>query len=222
MAKRKVADSRPVKELIEKYQKQRVPIEKRLSEFSKIKNASDEDIYAEMAFCMLTPQSPAKRCWAAVEEIRDKGLLLSGDIDAVKSILKKNVRFHNNKAMYIVSNKNVFSANGTLKIKEKLSSFGNANELREWLIRNIKGYSWKEASHFLRNIGYYDDIAILDRHILWNLRRYGIIKEIPKSLTPTRYKEIEETMRKFCNANGIPMSHLDLLFWAEETGEIFK
>jgi len=222
MAKRKVADSRPVKELIEKYGRMKKNIERRLLDFSKIKDGRDEDIYAEMAFCMLTPQSKALSCWKAVEEIRQKGLLFSDDVDSIKDVLRTKVRFHNNKAQYIVKNKNVFSANDTLKIKEKFAEFSSTNDIREWLIRNIKGYDWKEASHFLRNIGYYDDIAILDRHILRNLRRYGIISEIPKSLTPKKYLEIEEAMRKFCASQKIPMSHLDLLFWAEETGEIFK
>ncbi len=222
MAKRKVADSRPLEDLMQKYQKQRPAIEKRLSDFSKIKDGRDEDIYAEMAFCMLTPQSKALSCWSAVEEIRKKGLLFSDDIDSIKDVLRTKVRFHNNKANYIVNNKKVFSADGTLRIKDKFAEFSSTKDVRAWLIKNVKGYGWKEASHFLRNIGYYDDIAILDRHILWNLRRYGIIEELPKSLTPKKYLEIEEAMRKFCNANKIPMSHLDLLFWAEETGEIFK
>ncbi len=81
---------------------------------------------------------------------------------------------------------------------------------------------YKESSHFLRNIGFGDDIAILDRHILKNLVKYGVIKEIPKSLTDKKYLEIEQKMKKFSEEAEIPFSHLDLLWWSEETGEIFK
>ena len=81
---------------------------------------------------------------------------------------------------------------------------------------------YKESSHFLRNVGFGDDIAILDRHIMKNLVKYGVIEEIPKSLTDKKYLEIEEKMRKFASGVGIPMAHLDLLWWSEETGEIFK
>ncbi len=94
-------------------------------------------------------------------------------------------------------------------------------ELREWLVKNIKGYGYKEASHFLRNIGF-EELAILDRHVLKNLKNYGVIEEVPKSLTPKKYKEIEEKMRRFSKSVDIPISHLDLLFWSNETGEIFK
>jgi N-glycosylase/DNA lyase len=81
---------------------------------------------------------------------------------------------------------------------------------------------YKEASHFLRNIGFADDLAILDRHILKNLKIFGIIEEIPKSLSKKKYLEIEEKMRNLANEVNIPLSHLDLLFWSKETGEIFK
>lgn len=52
--------------------------------------------------------------------------------------------------------------------------------------------SYKEASHFLRNVGFGEDIAILDRHILKNLVKLEVINELPKTLTPKLYLEIEE------------------------------
>ena len=74
---------------------------------------------------------------------------------------------------------------------------------------------------FLRNIGI-EEFAILDRHVLKNLKKYNVIDDIPKCLTPKKYMEIEEKMRSFAKSVDIPFSHLDLLFWSEETGEIFK
>ena len=94
--------------------------------------------------------------------------------------------------------------------------------MREWLVSNLKGIGYKEASHFLRNIGMGKNIAILDRHILKNLQKHGAIKEIPKSLTPKKYVEIENQMRDFSRKVKIPMEEIDLLFWSEETGEVFK
>jgi len=216
----KLADAK-ISRLRQKYASRKAAIESRLEDFSKLRHASDEDLYAEMAFCMLTPQSKARQAAAAIEEIRQKGLLLSDDVDSIRSILAKRIRFHNNKASYVVSNKRIFLKEGSLDVRSVLGS-GNAKEVRGWLIENVKGYGWKEASHFLRNVGYGEDIAILDRHILKNLKACGVIKDVPKSLTPAKYLEIEEKMDAFCKSCGIPMSHLDLLFWSEETGEIFK
>jgi N-glycosylase/DNA lyase len=42
-------------------------IRSRLNEFKQIlKTGNEEDIFNELIFCILTPQSKAKSCWAAV------------------------------------------------------------------------------------------------------------------------------------------------------------
>ncbi len=95
--------------------------------------------------------------------------------------------------------------------------------MREWFVENIKGFGYKEASHFLRNIGLGKDIAILDRHILKNLKKYGVIDKIPSSLGSRRvYLEIEEKMKGFSKKTGIPLEDMDLLFWSLQTGFVFK
>jgi len=43
----------------------------------------------------------------------------------------------------------------------------------EWLVKNLTGLGYKEAGHFLRNIGS-GKIAILDRHILRNLHALAL------------------------------------------------
>jgi N-glycosylase/DNA lyase len=94
--------------------------------------------------------------------------------------------------------------------------------LREWLVKNVKGLGYKEATHFLRNVGRSNGLAILDRHILRNLKRYGAIRAIPKTLSKKEYFRIERRFREFADAVGIPIDELDLLFWSMETGEIRK
>ena len=76
-----------------------------------------------------------------------------------------------------------------------LDGFENSFAARDWLVNEVKGYGFKEASHFLRNIGLGEDLAILDRHILKNLARVGVIDEVPSSMTEKNYKEIEEKMK---------------------------
>ena len=99
---------------------------------------------------------------------------------------------------------------------------GSERHAREYFLKNVKGLGLKEASHYLRNVGHGKTLAILDRHILKNLVKCGAIEHVPASLTEKRYFEIEREMENFCKKTGIPLAHLDLLFWAEETGEIFK
>jgi len=211
-----------VEELKERYREMKDVIEKRLEEFDRLwKEGSEEEIFAEFLFCLLTPQSRAKSCWRAVERLVEKGLLLNGGERDIEDVLK-GVRFRKNKARYIVEARKLFTREGRLEIKKFISSFEDVKALREWLVRNVKGMGYKEASHFLRNIGLGKDMAILDRHILKNLKTFGVINDIPRSLGGKKYLEIEEKMREFSYEIGIPISHLDLLFWSRQTGEIFK
>ena len=182
---------------------------------------NDEAIFAELAFCIFTPQSKAISCWEAVNELNNKNLLFTATAKEISDNIY-NVRFHNNKSKFLVQARDKFTINGKLKIKEILKSFNNPINLRKWIITNIKGIGYKEAGHFLRNIGLGLDLAILDRHILRNLKFYNAIKEIPHTLAPKIYLEIEQKMMKFCKDIEIPMSHIDLLFWAMQTGGIFK
>ncbi len=80
----------------------------------------------------------------------------------------------------------------------------------------------KEASHFLRNMGFGEELAILDRHIVRNLLRYGAINQMPKNLGKKNYLLIEEKTLQFSKRIKIPLAELDLLFWSKETGKIFK
>lgn len=203
------------------YQERREQIQSRLAEFRQVMSWKDEDVFGELCFCLLTPQSSAKVCWEAVTALKQRTLLLKGQPAELGPHLR-SVRFGDSKAKYIVEARNMFSLDGVLQLKSRISSFYNPFELREWLVENVKGLGYKEASHFLRNIGLGEGFAILDRHILRNLNRLGVIAEIPATITKKRYLEIEEKLRRFATEIGIPMADLDLLFWSRETGWIFK
>jgi N-glycosylase/DNA lyase len=203
------------------YQERKEAIQKRLAEFRQVMQWKDEEVFGELCFCLLTPQSSAKVCWAAVTALKQKTLLLKGQPAELEPYLR-SVRFSDSKAKYIVEARNMFSNDGKIQLKSRISSFYNPFELREWLVDNVKGLGYKEASHFLRNIGLGEGFAILDRHILRNLNNLRVITEIPVTITKKRYLEIEEKLRRFATEIGIPMADLDLLFWSKETGWIFK
>jgi len=210
-----------LEELKDLYSEKRNDIHQRLREFREILDRNDDDVFAELCFCLLTPQSSAKTCWAAVSRLKERSLLLKGEANEIQPQLN-DVRFGDSKAKYIVEARVTFSKDGKLYLKSHLSSFTNRFELREWMVENVKGLGYKEASHFLRNVGLGEEFAILDRHILRNLKRLEVITEVPVSITKKRYLEIEEKLRSFSREIGIPLADLDLLFWSRETGWIFK
>ncbi len=210
-----------IPEIKQVYSKFKKEIECRLNEFSKIaKNANPEELFAELAFCILTPQSKAKLCWEAILTMQKKGVLLNGTKKAINKELQK-VRFKNKKTEYLFEARNKFFCDSK-SIYSNIKKLKSPAELREYLVKNIKGIGWKEASHFLRNIGLGADIAILDRHIIRNLIELKVIKEYPENLSEKKYKEIENKMKKLSKDLNIPMDVLDHVFWAKETGEVFK
>ncbi len=219
-----IRGAKVVGELIELYNSIRSDIESRLSHFRRIWETKDDfEIFKEFIFCLLTPQSRAKVCWNAILKMELKGVLLNGRVEEISEELR-GVRFKRKKALYVVEAREKFfplKREFTL-VKKIEESNGNIASLREFIVNEVKGMGYKEASHFLRNIGFGDKIAILDRHILRNLKRFGVIDDIPSSLSKRRYLEIEKKMLNFSKRINIPNSHLDLLLWFRETGEIFK
>lgn len=211
-----------VKNLILEYKKRKADIRKRLSEFAALQKTDSDKLFTELAFCLTTANANALSCDKAIKELCASGLLLKGSACRIRPSLRGRVRFHNKKAQFIVGARDLFSRRKRVDM-EDLLSIKDVFRMREWLVLNVKGLGYKEASHFLRNIGLGRDIAILDRHILKNLKKYGAIKKIPPSLGSRKvYMEIEDKMRRFSRRVGIPMDDLDLLFWALQTGFIFK
>lgn len=182
---------------------------------------NEELIYEELCFCILTPQSSAKQAFKTINQLKEHKLLDKGTA-LQKEPFCKNVRFFRTKAKRLEEVQTKFPKN---KLKKILIENGLPNhpiKAREFLLKEVNGYGLKEASHFLRNIGFGSEIAILDRHILKNLVKCGVINEVPKTLSKKNYLEIEEKMRVFCKLNKIPFDELDLIFWSNETGEVFK
>lgn len=203
------------------YKENKKIIGKRIAEFKRVGKQGDKEIFAELAFCLLTPQSKARCCWDAIEKLVEKDTLYKGKSNEILKQLNK-VRFKYKKAIYITLARQYLLKNGSLNIKARLNESASPFETREWLVKNIKGLGYKEASHFLRNIGMGQGLAILDRHILKNMKLAGVIKEIPDSMTRKDYLETEKKLASFAKKINIPMEELDLVLWCKETGEVFK
>lgn len=203
-----------IAELRREYAERKEAIRSRLAQFAAV---GPDQYFYELVYCLLTPQSSAVNAGKAVEALKAAGLL-ENDVDAAPLLHQQGyyIRFHHTKAKRLREVREGFP-----EIMGHLRNGSSGRELRAWLVGHVKGLGWKEASHFLRNIGY-RDLAILDRHILKNLRRHRAIRSIPRSLTPARYFAIERQFSRFAARIGIPMDELDLLFWSRETGEILK
>ncbi|MGL4904574.1 MAG: N-glycosylase/DNA lyase [Cetobacterium sp.] len=198
-------------------------IENRVIDFKNVwSGGNNKDIFCELAFCILTPQSKARSASKAITGLVESNILFTGTEEEILPYLNV-VRFNKTKAknLYLLRQQ-MIDENGKFITKDFFSKFDSVFEMREWIVKNIRGMSYKEASHFLRNIGFGDDLAILDRHILKNLVRLEVINEIPKTVTPKLYKDIENKLREYCKEVEIPMVNMDLILWYLEAKDIFK
>ena len=213
---------RELESLRDELRLKRSAIEGRLADFARVGRGDDGQLFEELAFALLAIQSSARRSDSAVRELARSGLLLHGDADVIAEFLRHRIRFHNHKAQYLVRARERFLGTRPPSLKSALEGFATNREARTWFVREVDGLGMKEASHFLRNIGRGEDLAILDRHILRNLVRHRVIGRLPKTLTPNRYKAIEARLSEFAESLGTSVGVLDLLWWSRETGEIFK
>jgi N-glycosylase/DNA lyase len=187
----------------------------RLEDFARVPK---EQRFYELCYCLCTPQSKAENANAVVQILQEQDFERVG-FNPVEVLRDKRhyIRFHETKARRLLQAREEW-----LKIASILDSTTlHDEEKREWLVNNVDGMSWKEASHYLRNIGY-RNLAILDRHTLKHLVLCGVFEEIPNIAGKVRYLAAGEAFKYFAVEIGIPMDELDLFFWASEAGLILK
>jgi N-glycosylase/DNA lyase len=207
------------KGLMRAYEEVRELIERRLAEFRSIDRRDVVRLFEELTFCVMTPQSRARAAIRAVEELKSTRLLFNGRPEEVAEVLRRNgVRFHNQKARYIVKNRELVRGDQA-RLTELLGE--DVISVRDALVEEVWGFGLKEASHFMRNIGY-SGLAVLDRHVLRWMKLLGAIKEVPRSLTRRRYIELEQRFITLAEELGLKPEALDLLLWYASTGEVLK
>jgi len=189
-------------------------IDKRLQEFKSIQSKSNQEVFKELCFCLLTANFNAERSIMIQKEIGN-GFITLKENELAKKLKELGHRFPNTRARYIIKARDYKD-----NIKDIVFKIKSDKDKRTWLIENIKGLGYKEASHFLRNIGFFD-VAIIDFHIVDLLVENKIIKR-PKSLTKRKYLEIEEVLREISNSINISLGELDLYLWYLETGKVLK
>jgi N-glycosylase/DNA lyase len=209
-------------ELRRDYRRKRPAIEKRLAEFRQVIDQGDSVIFEELCYCILTAGSSAKMGMRTVAALRD--LLQNGsERELQERAQQHHVRFWRVRPSYIYCTREYLRGACGLELGKLLRSFGSAEARRDFFARNksVKGLGYKEASHFLRNIGF-PGYAILDKHILNSLREMGVITRRMRPTSRAGYLAIEKRMERFAAEIGIDMDHLDLLLWSRKTGEILK
>jgi N-glycosylase/DNA lyase len=199
-------------------------IRARLEEFEQVwRTGSDARLWEELVYCIFTAGASAKMGLRSVETLRP--LLSSGRRPAMtRALIKAGAhRFPNARPAYVVSTRSYLQKSISMRLRDRLDSFSDPFERRDWLAqeRQIKGLGYKEASHFLRNVGF-KGYGILDKHVVRSLAELGVVDSPKPPTNRARYLTIEACMREFAATIQIDFDELDLVLWSMKTGEILK
>ncbi len=176
-----------------------------------------EVMHFELTFCLCTPQSRAPIAREAVKRLEMSGVLHTGSREQILSYLE-GVRFNEKKSFYIVEARDRFYEiySKVMELKE------NPFQLREWLVQNVNGYGYKEATHFLRNIGLGEHLAMFDVHIIRAMVEAGHLKRDSKEaeggLGAKKYKELEQVFLGWAKKLGLKPAELDIALWLTASG----
>ena len=208
-----------------------VKAKQRIKEFSEFKNHPNEKWFSELCFCLLTANTSAEMGLRVQGKITAKQFLSLPEKKLALELKKAGSRFYNRRANFICS------ARKFLDIKEIINSMPEKQK-RNFLVKNIKGFGLKEASHFLRNTGNFN-YAIIDKHV-WNVaKENGLIQEKKLSkrkmenkkeknseekikLNQKNYFELEKKLKLLADQLNLSLGELDLFLWFTKTGKILK
>lgn len=188
-------------------------IDMRMKEFEAFGKEKQDRVFSELCFCLLTANFQAEKCIQIQSEMSRDFELISKE-ELAKKLKAVGHRFWPQRAERIVEARNCKTQLCSMVFKK------SGIEMREWLVKTVKGLGMKESSHFLRNVGY-KDLAIIDFHIVDLLEREKLI-ERPKTITPKKYLEIEQILAKLGKQVNLNLAELDLYLWYLETGKILK
>lgn len=211
-----------INELRKVHKQKKVEIRARLAEFSEVGSAaSDERLFEELIFCIFTAAASAKMGLRSVEKIRPR--LFRGTRRQLENSLVGAHRWPRARSGLVFDTREYLAGHCGLKLRDLLTDFECADSRRDFFAANpgIRGLGYKEASHFLRNIGF-RGYAILDKHVLGRLAEFGVVENPKPPSTKKRYLAIEAKMKDFAGEIKIDFDELDLLLWFTKTGEILK
>jgi N-glycosylase/DNA lyase len=103
---------------------------------------------------------------------------------------------------------------GRTSLRALLRSAESPRQARELLVNRVWGFGPKQASLFLRRVGYASDLAVLDTHVLYYLRlRDGTNHKVGSLSRLSAYECLEAEFKRLAMDLGYPVGCVDLATW---------
>lgn len=193
---------------------------------------SENELWSELCLCILSSNVPYELAKSAFLHLMEMDYLqlewVAKTLDSQKEIaneLSKHIylpkkvdgsyrkyRFPNSKSRDICEAAKVVSAE-TGWLSNLLQNSTSEKEARDILVAHIPGIGLKQASHFLRNIRYSNQLAIIDSHVLSFLVEIGAVAKEDAKITSKTYLELESFLQSLCSEYGLNLSILDMAIW---------
>lgn len=206
-------------------------IEKEFSQRKKWTNLSDQELWHELCFCILSSNVSFEQAKSAMLYLAKNNFLNpqwiennNSSLELISKELSKSIclpikkdgtlrkyRFPNVRARNLVMASNFFYSKNN-GLKNSIVDFASEFTLRDFLVENVSGLGLKEASHFLRNIGMANSLAIIDVHIISFLKELRLISSF-SVITEKKYYKFEEKMQQLANFYGLNLAVLDNAIW---------
>lgn len=195
---------------------------------------SEDKLLSELVLCILSSQEKYEVALGIMKSLRkENSLRIPRNKSEFKEIkkdirntLKKPVQFISNekeysrrlrffvkKGQYIIDTLENIYLKG-LTIREILKQEDCIQETRKNIISYSCGLGPKQASMFLRNIGYHSEFAVLDKHVIDYMRMMGLTRITENNFSSmTSYQKIETKLKSYADTYHVNLLHLDLAIW---------
>ena len=196
---------------------------------------SEEQLWCSLVSCILGSRVRYETANACTFHLYRKGLLTPSNIILNPSKFEKRLanelskpvfppfngnkgrryQYSKSKSNYIVRTAIEIYQNNNTNLKGILMHCQNEYEARDILREKAIGIGYKQASLFLRNISYSENMAILDSHII----RYMVLSDMVENNANLRlsnrndYIKLENTLCEYAILNDKSISTLDIAIW---------
>ena len=184
-------------------------------------NQSEDDLWRELVACILGSRVKFEVAYSAVERMHDMLLLSSSrrtacfdqyEQDAIAA-LSGGYPFYRMRANQIRrAAEHLYGTRGS--IRGILNAARDGCGARRLLAAEVSGLGPKQASLFLRNIGYAKYVAVLDVHVLTYMNWVGLTNAPIKSVSTVRkYEMLEDAFIEHACSFGSAPDRFDLAVW---------
>lgn len=198
-----------------------IPAVKQALQADSRNSPSEVDLRRELLACVLGSQVKHEAAAKALGNLEAAGLLACSRWRKSKDekfghevyeCLSQGYRFPRARAKQIAG---VRDALAKKSLTTRLSGRVSPRSMREGLISTIPGLGPKQASMFLRNIGWSIELAILDTHVLRFMTLKQLLPSMPNGIgSLASYERAEHIAIQYAESYGEPVGYVDIAIWA--------